>query len=133
MLLSSSEPYGICYIETAELDGETNLKARQSLEETFKIGDDLSQIGQFDGEVVCEPPNNRLNSFDGKLLWRNNTYALDNEKMLLRGCVLRNTKWCFGLVVFAGRDTKLMMNSGKTTFKRTSLDRFLNVLIIGVS
>lgn len=22
--------------------------------------------------------------------------------MLLRGCVLRNTEWCFGLVIFAG-------------------------------
>lgn len=58
---------------------------------------------------------------------------IDNEKMLLRGCILRNTRWCYGVVVFAGRDTKLMMNSGKTKFKRTSLDRFLNVLIMGVS
>lgn len=52
--------------------------------------------------------------------------------MLLRGCILRNTRWCYGLVIFAGRDTKLMMNSGKAKFKRTSLDKFLNVLIIGV-
>ena len=40
---------------------------------------------------------------------------------------------CYGLVIFAGKDTKLMMNSGKTKFKRTSLDRFLNILILGVS
>ncbi len=53
--------------------------------------------------------------------------------MLLRGCRLRNTKWCFGIVIFAGRDTKLMQNSGKTIFKRTSLDRLLNLLILGVS
>lgn len=53
--------------------------------------------------------------------------------MLLRGCILRNTKWCYGVVIFAGRDTKLMQNSGKTIFKRTSLDRLLNLLIIGVS
>lgn len=53
--------------------------------------------------------------------------------MLLRGCVLRNTQWCFGVVIFAGRDTKLMQNSGVTIFKRTSLDRLLNLLILGVS
>lgn len=35
--------------------------------------------------------------------------------------------------IFLGKDTKLMMNSGKSKFKRTSLDRFLNILIMGVS
>lgn len=39
---------------------------------------------------------------------------------------------CYGVVIFAGKDTKLMQNSGKTKFKRTSLDRFMNVLIIGI-
>lgn len=39
---------------------------------------------------------------------------------------------CYGVVIFAGKDTKLMMNSGKTKFKRTSLDRFLNILIVGI-
>lgn len=65
--------------------------------------------------------------------WNNQTFSLDNEKILLRGCVLRNTQWCYGLVIFAGKDTKLMMNSGITIFKRTNIDRFMNVLIIGVS
>uniref|UniRef100_A0A5S6R3N5 Phospholipid-transporting ATPase n=1 Tax=Trichuris muris TaxID=70415 RepID=A0A5S6R3N5_TRIMR len=132
LLLSSSEPHGLCYVETAELDGETNLKARQALPETAAMKDDLSRIGFFDGEIVCEPPNNNLSSFQGRLDWKGKAYPLDNHKVLLRGCVLRNTKWCFGVVIFAGRDTKLMMNSGKTFFKRTSLDRFLNVLIIGI-
>ena len=36
------------------------------------------------------------------------------------------------MVIFAGRDTKLMQNSGKTIFKRTSLDRLLNILILGI-
>lgn len=69
----------------------------------------------------------------GTLSWRNEHYSLDNDKILLRGCVLRNTSWCYGVVVFAGKDTKLMQNSGKTKFKRTSIDRLLNFLIIGVS
>jgi magnesium-transporting ATPase (P-type) len=57
---------------------------------------------------------------------------LDNDRVVLRGCVLRNTQWCYGVVIFAGKDTKLMQNSGKTKFKRTSIDRLLNFIIIGV-
>ena len=74
------------------------------------------------GEVVCEAPNNNLSKFEGALTWRDETYSLDADKVLLRGCVLRNTAWCYGLVLFAGRDTKLMMNSGRTKFKRTHID-----------
>lgn len=54
------------------------------------------------GEVCCEPPNNRLDRFTGTLTYSGQKYALDNEKILLRGCTLRNTDWCFGLVLFAG-------------------------------
>ncbi|XP_015596375.1 phospholipid-transporting ATPase ID isoform X2 [Cephus cinctus] len=132
LLLSTSEPNGLCYIETAELDGETNLKCRQCLIETAEMMDNHELIGQFDGEIVCETPNNLLNKFDGILTWKGRKYPMDNDKIILRGCVLRNTQWCYGVVIFAGKDTKLMQNSGKTKFKRTSIDRLLNLLIIGI-
>lgn len=133
MLLSTSEPNGLCYIETAELDGETNLKSKQCLMETADMGQEHSQLWRFNGEIICEPPNNLLNRFDGTLVWNNQRYSLDNDKVMLRGCVLRNTQWCYGVVIFAGKDTKLMQNSGKTKFKRTSIDKLLNFIIIGVS
>lgn len=132
LLLSTSEPNSLCYIETAELDGETNLKVRQALPETAEMGDDIEQFSKFDGEIICEPPNNRLPKFEGKLNYKGTAYSLDNDKILLRGCVLRNTKWCYGLVVFAGQETKLMMNCGISVFKRTNIDRLMNVLIIGI-
>uniref|UniRef100_A0A8D0A995 Phospholipid-transporting ATPase n=1 Tax=Sander lucioperca TaxID=283035 RepID=A0A8D0A995_SANLU len=99
LLLSSSEPLNLVYIETAELDGLYNLKPAVS-------------------------PLSRTLTYAGQ------KYPLDNEKILLRGCTLRNTEWCFGLVLFAGPETKLMQNSGKTTFKRTSIDRLMNVLVL---
>jgi phospholipid-translocating ATPase len=124
LLLSTSEPHGLCYIETAELDGETNLKTRSALPETAPMGDIIRDIAgfsgksktlhlkssQFLGEVVCEAPNNRLNRFEGRLIYKGKQHPLDNNNMLLRGCRLRNTRWCYGLVIFAGKDTKLMMN-----------------------
>ncbi|CAJ0602595.1 unnamed protein product [Cylicocyclus nassatus] len=132
LLLSTSEPHGLCYVETAELDGETNLKTRVALAETAEMGDSLDDISKFQGEIVCEAPNNHLNRFQGKLIWQGKEYPIINENILLRGCILKNTRWCYGLVIFAGKDTKLMMNSGKTKMKRTSLDRFLNILIMGI-
>ncbi|XP_036394812.1 phospholipid-transporting ATPase ID isoform X2 [Megalops cyprinoides] len=131
LLLSSSEPHGLCYIETAELDGETNMKVRQSLSVTSELGDP-NNLAQFDGEVICEPPNNKLDRFCGTLYWRESKYSLSNQNMLLRGCVLRNTESCYGLVIFAGPDTKLMQNSGRTKFKRTSIDRLMNTLVLWI-
>ncbi|XP_014826545.1 PREDICTED: phospholipid-transporting ATPase ID-like [Poecilia mexicana] len=130
LLLSSSEPLNLVYIETAELDGETNLKVKQALPVTGDLGDDIEKLADFNGEVRCEPPNNRLDRFNGTLAFAGQKYPLDNEKILLRGCTLRNTDWCFGLVLFGGQETKLMQNSGKSTFKRTSIDRLMNVLVL---
>uniref|UniRef100_A0A8C6WT98 P-type ATPase N-terminal domain-containing protein n=1 Tax=Neogobius melanostomus TaxID=47308 RepID=A0A8C6WT98_9GOBI len=132
LLLCSSEPYGLCYVETSELDGETNLKVRQALTVTSELTD-ISKLVKFNGEVICEPPNNKLDKFTGTLFWRDCKYPLDNGKMLLRGCTLRNTEWCFGMVIFAGLQTKLMQNCGKTIFKRTSIDKLMNTLVLWVS
>ncbi|XP_048360248.1 phospholipid-transporting ATPase ID-like isoform X1 [Sphaerodactylus townsendi] len=132
LLLSSSEPHSLTYIETVELDGETNLKVKQALTVTAEMGQDLQRLSRFDGEVQCEAPNNKLDKFVGTLTIKGQKSALDNEKMLLRGCTLRNTDWCFGLVIFAGPDTKLMQNSGRTTFKRTSIDRLMNTLVLEI-
>ncbi|XP_012735271.2 phospholipid-transporting ATPase ID [Fundulus heteroclitus] len=130
LLLSSSEPLNLVYIETAELDGETNLKVKQALPVTGDLGDDVEKLADFNGEVRCEPPNNRLDRFIGTLTYGGQKYPLDNEKILLRGCTLRNTEWCYGLVLFAGQESKLMQNCGKSTFKRTSIDRLMNVLVL---
>lgn len=54
------------------------------------------------GFIECEEPNNRLDKFTGTLFWRNTSFPLDADKILLRGCVIRNTDFCHGLVIFAG-------------------------------
>uniref|UniRef100_A0A8D1K5A6 Phospholipid-transporting ATPase n=1 Tax=Sus scrofa TaxID=9823 RepID=A0A8D1K5A6_PIG len=133
LLLSSSEPYSLTYIETAELDGETNLKVKQAISVTSEMEDNLKLLSAFDGEVRCESPNNKLDRFTGVLTYRGEDYILDHDRLILRGCVIRNTDWCYGLVIFTGPDTKLMQNSGKSTFKRTHIDHLMNVLVLWVS
>uniref|UniRef100_A0A7M4FAT6 Phospholipid-transporting ATPase n=1 Tax=Crocodylus porosus TaxID=8502 RepID=A0A7M4FAT6_CROPO len=129
LLLSSSEPNSLCYVETAELDGETNLKFKMSLEVTDRYLQEESALARFDGLIECEEPNNRLDKFTGTLFWRNMSYPLDADKILLRGCKIRNTDYCHGVVIFAGADTKIMKNSGKTRFKRTKIDSLMNYMV----
>ena len=50
LVLSSSEPNSLVYIETAELDGETNLKVRQPVPETSVLQDDHVELAKFSGE-----------------------------------------------------------------------------------
>uniref|UniRef100_A0A8D2KIY7 Phospholipid-transporting ATPase n=1 Tax=Urocitellus parryii TaxID=9999 RepID=A0A8D2KIY7_UROPR len=129
LLLSSSEPNSLCYVETAELDGETNLKFKMALEITDQYLQREDNLATFDGFIECEEPNNRLDKFTGTLFWRKRSFPLDADKILLRGCVIRNTDVCHGLVIFAGADTKIMKNSGKTRFKRTKIDYLMNYMV----
>ncbi|KAA0719709.1 Phospholipid-transporting ATPase IC [Triplophysa tibetana] len=129
MLLSSSDPNSLCYVETAELDGETNLKFKMGLKVTDERLQEENQMAKFNGMIMCEEPNNRLDKFVGTMIWDSQSYPLDLDNMLLRGCKIRNTNICHGLVIFAGNDTKIMRNGGKTRFKRTRIDKLMNYMV----
>ncbi|XP_016364974.1 phospholipid-transporting ATPase IC [Sinocyclocheilus rhinocerous] len=129
LLLSSSNPNSLCYVETAELDGETNLKFKMGLKVTDERLQEEDQLARFNALILCEEPNNRLDKFVGTMIWDSQSYPLDLDNMLLRGCKIRNTDVCHGLVIFAGNDTKIMRNGGKTRFKRTRIDKLMNYMV----
>uniref|UniRef100_A0A8C5HAE1 Phospholipid-transporting ATPase n=1 Tax=Gouania willdenowi TaxID=441366 RepID=A0A8C5HAE1_GOUWI len=129
LLLSSTNPNSLCYVETAELDGETNLKFKFGLRVTDERLQEERQLAEFDALIECEEPNNRLDKFTGTMLWNTERYPLELDNMLLRGCKVRNTEECHGLVIFAGNDTKIMKNGGKTRFKRTKIDELMNYMV----
>ncbi|WFD00187.1 P-type phospholipid transporter [Malassezia yamatoensis] len=132
LLLSSSEPDGLAYVETANLDGETNLKVKQALPATSKYITPAA-ISGLHGKVKCELPNNSLYTFDGTLRLPNSTQSpLGPDQLLLRGSQLRNAPWIFGLVVFTGHDTKLLQNSTKSPVKRTRVEKQVNTLILSL-
>ncbi|KAJ3395913.1 hypothetical protein HDU92_004588 [Lobulomyces angularis] len=129
ILISSSEPEALCYIETSNLDGETNLKIRQGLPETSHILTP-EEAAKFEGVIKSELPNNSLYTFEGTLRYKHKELALDPISLLLRGAVLRNTRWVYGAVVFTGHETKLMKNATKTPIKRTKVENMVNTQII---
>ncbi|XP_059398212.1 phospholipid-transporting ATPase IC-like [Carassius carassius] len=129
LLLSSSNPNSLCYVETAALDGETNLKFKMGLKVTDERLHEEDQLARFNALILCEEPNNRLDKFMGTMIWDSESYPLDLDNMLLRGCRIRNTDECHCLVIFAGNDTKIMRNGGKTRFKRTRIDILMNYMV----
>ncbi|XP_022242029.1 phospholipid-transporting ATPase IA-like isoform X2 [Limulus polyphemus] len=99
VLLSSSEPHAMCYIETANLDGETSLKMRQGLPETSGLLT-TKNLQQLIGVMECELPNRHLYEFTGNIrLHGTQTLPLGPDQILLRGAKLMNTNWVFGKLV----------------------------------
>ncbi|EFA86147.1 P-type ATPase [Heterostelium album PN500] len=136
VLLNSSEQHGICYIETSNLDGETNLKQRQALPQTYEFLRNEEDLSMFKGFVECEHPNNVIYTFRGSIALGNSPtdikYPLTNQQTLLRGCVLRNTDWIYGVVVYSGEDTKIMQNSTDAPSKRSTLEKLVNRALINL-
>ncbi|XP_019431016.1 PREDICTED: phospholipid-transporting ATPase 3-like isoform X2 [Lupinus angustifolius] len=131
LFLASTNADGVCYTETANLDGETNLKIRKALEKTW---DYLTpeKASEFKGEIECEQPNNSLYTFTGNLILEKQTLPLSPNQILLRGCSLRNTEYVVGVVIFTGHETKVMMNTMNVPSKRSTLERKLDKLILAL-
>uniref|UniRef100_A0A672IP74 P-type phospholipid transporter n=1 Tax=Salarias fasciatus TaxID=181472 RepID=A0A672IP74_SALFA len=124
VILSSSEPQGMCYIETSHLDGE-----KQTLNKTdIKEIDNLMRLS---GRMECESPNRHLYEFVGNIrLTGHSTVPLGPDQILLRGAQLRNTQWVHGVVVYTGHDTKLMQNSTRPPLKLSNVERITNFQIL---
>lgn len=65
-------------------------------------------------------------------------HPISLETVLLRGCVLKNTAWVIGIVMYTGHDTKIIQNSGATPSKRSKVERqmdpqvLLNLALLGL-
>jgi len=137
IVLSTSEGDGACYVETKNLDGETNLKVRTALHTGRKVKRARDcEVTEF--SIESEPPHPNLYAYSAVARWQQydarDPHAAPIEmaepiginNMLLRGCNLRNTEWILGVVAFTGDDTKIMLNSGIAPRKRAQMSKDLN-------
>ncbi|CAL5399509.1 unnamed protein product [Camellia sinensis] len=127
LLLSSSYEDAICYVETMNLDGETNLKLKQALEVTSFLHD--SDFRDFKALVKCEDPNANLYSFVGSMEFEEQRHPLTPKQLLLRDSKLRNTDYIYGAVIFTGPDTKVIQNSTDPPSKRSKIERKMDKII----
>lgn len=109
---------------------EVNLKIKQALPVTAAMVSP-AQLAIFEGIIESEQPNNRLYNYDGTLTTKDEDghtrrFPLDPNMLLLRGAQLRNTSWIYGIVIFTGHETKLMLNSSKKPTKASNVTRKTN-------
>ncbi|EXC20294.1 Putative phospholipid-transporting ATPase 8 [Morus notabilis] len=128
LLLASSHEDGICYVETMNLDGETNLKLKHSLEATSQLRDEKA-LKEFTAVIKCEDPNENLYSFIGTLYYDGKQYPLSLQQILLRDSKLKNTDYIYGAVIFTGHDTKVMQNATDPPSKRSKIERRMDKII----
>lgn len=131
LILATSDEDAACYVETKNLDGETNLKVKQAMKcsSVVKRARHLSQCKFY---IESEGPHPNLYSYQGAMKWNHGEEVepATINNMLLRGCFLRNTKWVIGIAMFTGVETKIMLNAGITPTKKSKISRDLNWAVI---
>jgi len=141
LILSTSEiENNSCYIQTANLDGETDLKSRYAIRDTAKMGE--NKLLNFNGVLECPSPNPDIYRFDSRLSMKANSkvntfshsdwLTVDASNLVLQATHLRNTDYIYGLAVYTGNETKLGMNKMSPPTKWTKLDKAVNQVTVFV-
>ncbi|KAL8170494.1 hypothetical protein V2J09_022298 [Rumex salicifolius] len=131
VLLSTSDPTsGVAFVQTINLDGESNLKTRYAKQETLSKNPEMENV---DGVIKCEKPNRNIYGFLANMDIDGKRMSLGPTNIILRGCQLKNTEWAIGVVVYAGRETKAMLNNSGAPSKRSRLETQMNRQIVLLS
>jgi phospholipid-translocating ATPase len=130
-LLHTSGENGIAYVETMALDGETNLKSKQTTSSVAKAIEVPEDIRACNVEFVVEDPNQDLYNFEGRVTVDGKTAPLTVNEIIFRGSIMRNTPDALGLVVYSGEECRIRMNANKNPrIKAPSLQSVVNKIVV---
>ncbi|KAI0636462.1 phospholipid-translocating P-type ATPase [Trametes polyzona] len=138
LICATSEEENVAYVETKNLDGETNLKSRSACPALTHLSTARACAARQNAfRIDCDRPDTNLYKLNATVITPDGAKtAVDANMVLLRGTVLRNTQWVIGVVLYTGEDTKIVLNSGATPSKRSRVERqmnpqvFINLLIL---
>jgi len=127
LFLASSMQKQHCFIDKANLNGETCLEAMNSLisahsffpfaqdDKKNPIPPSSEAMAKFDCTLRYEKPNADFDKFKGcigvTLNGKREFFTVDAKSLLLRETVLRNTDYIYGLIVYTGNSTKIQMSN----------------------
>ena len=134
LLIRSSFDTGLCFVDTMNLDGETNLKEKLCPADTRKFSD--NQVWNMSGEITCEKPNENLEKLDLSVIFENisnkKSILCGTKQILLKGSKLKNTEIVYGIVIYTGHSTKIMKNAKNPPNKESNIMKVMNKLLYSV-
>ena len=146
---SGSDNGDICFVDTKDLDGETNLKPKATpgflLKRFPKTVSNPDNVANFSLVMQCDSPEDDsftdmeewkgmvATSAEGKQAGQGREYV-NMDNFVLRTCVVRSTPWIVGLVVYTGEDTKIRKNNAKDAgsirYKTSQLFGYMNTAFV---
>ena len=133
------------YLQTSNLDGESNLKKREVLictqklfikkankeknylENIFSIYNDKNEENCY---ICVEPPNPNIYKINGLLFLNGEKKVFNQNNVAVRGAILKNTQFVYGIVIYTGEETKIMQNFIKPKSKFSYLDKLVNDIVL---
>lgn len=119
-----------CYVNTMNLDGESNLKIK-------RVNPDLLSCKEKqyfnESKIITHKPNSNIYKFNAKFRIAESNVdpiILNIDNLLLRGCCLKQTKSILGIAVYVGHNTKIMKNIPNQSQKFSRIEKKLQKLII---
>lgn len=95
--------------------------------------DENTILNEFSNAYIhCENANENIYAFAGFLKFndRELQVSIDIDQLLLRGSSLRNTEYVYGVAIYTGHDTRVMMNSSKGKPKFSQIEKKTNMYIV---
>jgi phospholipid-translocating P-type ATPase (flippase) len=147
LILHSSFKSGLAFVDTKDLDGETNLKEKMVHSDFNKLNQ--KNLFTMEGSIQLDQPNEYMDSWEGNVFVSNYLNSIQNndeenieenkfisnvniKQLLLKGSILRNTEYIIGLVVYCGHNTKIMKNAKKPPIKMSNVMKIMNKLLLSV-
>ncbi|KAF4660358.1 hypothetical protein FOL47_007192 [Perkinsus chesapeaki] len=125
VMLSSEDESGMAYVETMNLDGETNLKPKMCNVTIMNEINNDKDAAHFTATLKYEKPNTNLYKFDGEMVANGRAYPLTVDQFLLRGSTLQTTAYIYGVVVYCGDQTRIFRNAADTGTGRDKLTKLM--------
>ena len=138
LIIKTSLKNGFCYMQTSNLDGETTLKPREALHltqqklkyESPKTFRNVLNPINDNCYIEINNPSKDIYEIEGTFFFKGKKTYFDTKNILLRGSRLKNVDYVYGVAVYTGRDTKLMLNINRSSLKISDIDRILGYIVI---
>ena len=132
VMFKTSLDSGLAFLDTMNLDGETNLKEKMMNSTLKKVPD--SDLYNLKGKFEGDRSNENLEKWQATLAEEtlNTNIPFEMNNLLLRGCKLRNTEYIIGVVAYTGHSTKIMKNSKNPPIKVSNLMKVMNYILYSI-